>query len=258
MEKNELALGITSVSKSFGTTVAVKNVSLNVEQGQIHGLLGPNGSGKTTLMKMILDLVTPDSGQLTVYGAEPHKDPIGVKQMIGYVPESPRLYDFLSGVEYLDFVADLHGLTDDAKKSRIGEFITALELEGRENEMIRGYSQGMKQKIAIIAALIHKPKILVLDEPLNALDPRSAKIMKNLLSSLSGEGVTTIFSTHVLEISEAICDRITIMLNGEIISEGTASELRKEANMPGSTLEEIFLNITGTGNLRDIIDALVK
>jgi len=231
---------------------------LNVEKGQIHGLLGPNGSGKTTLMKMILDLVTPDSGQLTVYGAEPHKDPIVVKQMIGYVPESPRLYDFLSGVEYLDFVADLHGLTDDVKKSRIGEFITALELEGRENEMIRGYSQGMKQKIAIIAALIHKPKILVLDEPLNALDPRSAKIMKNLLSSLSREGVTTIFSTHVLEISEAICDRITIMLKGKIISEGTASELRKEANMPGSTLEEIFLNITGTGNLRDIIDALIK
>lgn len=258
MEKSELALEVKSVSKSFGSTIAVKNLSLNVEQGQIHGLLGPNGSGKTTLMKMILDLVTPDSGQLTVYGLEPNKDPISVKQMVGYVPESPRLYDFLSGVEYLDFVADLHGLADDVKKSRISEFITALELEGRENEMIRGYSQGMKQKIAIIAALIHKPRLLVLDEPLNALDPRSAKIMKNLLSSLSREGVTTIFSTHILEISEAICDRITIMLKGEIISEGTAVELRKEANMPGSTLEEVFLNITGTGNLKDIIEALVK
>jgi ABC-2 type transport system ATP-binding protein len=252
------ALEVHTISKSFGTVKAVSNVNLLVKQGQIYGLLGPNGSGKSTLMKMILDLVKPNSGNISVYGIDSHKDPIQVKQVIGYVPESPRLYEFLSGVEYLDFVGDLHGLDVGTKKKRINEFITALELEGRENEMISGYSQGMKQKIAIIAALLHKPKMLILDEPLNALDPRSAKIMKELLSTLSREGVTTIFSTHVLEIAEAICDTITIMLNGEIISSGTASELRKEADMPGSTLEEIFLKITGTGDLRDIVEALAK
>jgi len=178
--------------------------------------------------------------------------------MIGYVPESPRLYEFLTGIEYLDFVGDVRGLDAGTKKERIEEFLSALELEGRENEMISGYSQGMKQKLAIIAALLHRPKLLILDEPLNGLDPRSARIVKNLIRKLASEGAATMFSTHVLEIAEAICDRVAIMYQGGVLAVGSVAELRASAGMPGSSLEDVFLKITGTGDLREIVEELAK
>lgn len=253
-----LALEAEGVSKSFGAIRALNNATLRVEPGQVYGLLGPNGSGKSTLMKTILGLVRPDSGTVAVYGLRVDRDPIAVKRIAGYVPETPRLYDFLTGVEYLDFVADVHGLSSAAKKDRITEFLVALDLEGRENDMINGYSQGMKQKLAITAALLHRPKLLVLDEPLNGLDPKSARIVKDLLHKLSQEGVTTIFSTHILEIAEAICDRLSIMYEGQVLAEGTVADLRDKAELPGSTLEEVFLKLTGTVDLREIVEALAK
>ena len=144
------------------------------------------------------------------------------------------------------------------KRERISEFLKALDLEGRENELIQGYSQGMKQKLAIIAGLLHRPRILILDEPLNALDPRSARIVKDLLHRLRDDGVPTIFSTHVLEIADVICDRIVIMYNGEILAEGTAADLRSKAGTPGSSLEEVFLKLTGTSDTREIVEALSR
>lgn len=252
------ALEVESVSKHFGTTRAVHNVTLNVEPGQVFGFLGPNGSGKSTLMKMVLGLLRPDTGSIKVYGVDVQRDPIGVKRVIGYVPETPRLYEFLTGVEYLDFVADTHRVEVQMKRERIKEFLGALDLEGRENEMISGYSQGMKQKVAIIAALLHKPKLLVLDEPLNGLDPRSARIVKDLIHGLKRENVTTIFSTHVMEIADAICDRILIMYEGEVLAEGTAAELRSKAGVAGSNLEEVFLKLTGTGDIQQIVEELLK
>ena len=250
------ALQVDNVVKSFGATMAVKGVSFGVESNQILGLLGPNGSGKSTMMKIIVGILKPDSGSVNVQGINVATDPISVKKTVGFVPESARLYEFLTGIEYLDFVATVHDLEPAVKQERISEFLKALDLEGRENELIHGYSQGMKQKLAIIAGLLHRPRILILDEPLNALDPRSARIVKDLIHRLKQDGVPTIFSTHVLEIADAICDRIVIMYEGKVLAEGTGAELRSKAGTPGSTLEEVFLKLTGTSDTRDIVEAL--
>ena len=167
----ELALQATSLSKTFGQTRAVDGISLTMKKGEILGLLGPNGSGKSTTMKMILGILRPDAGSISVYGIDVAKDPMGVKKIVGYVPETPQTYEFLTGVEYLDFIADMYGISNEERKERIGQFLEGLQLKGHENDLIGGYSQGMKQKIAIISALLHRPKILVMDEALNGLDP---------------------------------------------------------------------------------------
>ena len=250
------AVEVNQVSKSFGSRQAVANVTFTVQGGEVLGLLGPNGSGKSTLMKTIVGIIKPDAGSIQVLGTNVATDPVTVKRMIGYVPEAPRLYEFLSGVEYLDFVADVHGLAKGERQERILEFLKALDLEGRENELIHGYSQGMKQKLAIAAALLHHPHVLILDEPLNALDPRSARIVKEVIHKFRNNGVPTIFSTHVLEIADAICDRIIIMYDGRIIAEGTTQELKTKAGSAGSTLEEVFLKLTGTSDTREIVEAL--
>jgi len=257
-DESKLAVNLDDVSKSFGTVHAVKNLDLQIDTGTVFGFLGPNGSGKSTTMKMIMGLLKADSGNLNVYGIDVSNNPWEIKKIVGYVPESPRLYEFLTGLEYLDFVADVYGLAADTKKTRIEEYLDAFDLENRENEMISGYSHGMKQKIAIIAALLHKPQLLILDEPLSGLDPKSARIVKDLIHKLANEGVTTILSTHVLEIADAVCDKVAIMYQGSKLAEGKPAELRKEAKMPDSTLEEIFLKLTGTSDIKAIVEALGK
>ena len=252
------ALRIENVVKSFGSLMAVKGVSFALENNQVLGLLGPNGSGKSTLMKSMVGIITPDAGTITVQGLNVASNSTEVKKIVGFVPESPRLYEFLSGSEYLDFVATVHGLEPEAKRERIPEFLKAFELEGRENELIHGYSQGMKQKLAIIAGILHRPRILILDEPLNALDPRSARIVKDLIHKLRDDGVPTVFSTHVLEIADAICDRIVIMYNGSMLAEGSVEELRANAGKEGSSLEEVFLKLTGTSDTREVVEALTR
>jgi len=249
---------VNQISKSFGGRQAVLDVTFSLRSGEVLGLLGPNGSGKSTLMKTISGIIKPDAGSIQVLGINVVEEPVEIKKRIGYVPEAPRLYEFLTGVEYLDFVADVHGMEKNEKHERISEFLKALDLEGRENELIHGYSQGMKQKLAIIAALLHRPQVLVLDEPLNALDPRSARIVKDLIHKLRDDGVPTLFSTHVLEIADAICDRVIIMYDGRIIAEGTAQELKTKAGSAGSTLEEVFLKLTGTSDTREVVEALSR
>jgi ABC-2 type transport system ATP-binding protein len=255
-EESRTAVNLNDVSKRFGTIQAVQNLDLQIGVGTVFGFLGPNGSGKSTTMKMIMGLLKADSGNLNVYGINVSKNPWEVKKIIGYVPESPKLYDFLTGLEYLDFIADVYGLDAGTKKKRIDEYLSAFDLENRENEMISGYSHGMQQKVAIIAALIHKPKLLILDEPLSGLDPKSAKIVKDLIHKLANDGVTTILSTHVLEIADAVCDQIAILYKGNKIAEGTPAQLRKESKMPDSTLEDIFLKLTGSSDVKDIVQAL--
>jgi ABC-2 type transport system ATP-binding protein len=209
-------------------------------------------------MKMLLGLVKPDVGKLQVCGLDVVNQTLEVKKIVGYVPESLRLYEFLTGLEYLDFIADVHGVDFQTKKTRIKSFLEAFDLEGREYEMISGYSRGMKQKIAIIAALVHQPKLLILDEPLSGLDPRSARIMKDLMHQLAAEGVTILMSTHILEIAEATCDRIYILSQGQKLAEGTAHELRERAQLLESSLEDVFLTLTGTNDMQAIVKALVK
>jgi ABC-2 type transport system ATP-binding protein len=252
------AVELKSVVKRYSEILAVNNVDLIIKKGEILGILGPNGSGKSTTLKMLLGLVTPDSGSIIVLGKDVQKDPVTVKQSVGYVPESPRLYEFLTGIEYLDFIGDVYGMQTEEKKNRITEYLKALELEGREGDMINGYSDGMKQKIALISAFLHRPKLLILDETLRALDPRSARIIKDFLNQLKTQGVTTVMSTHVLEIAQAVCDRIGIMYHGRLLALGNMKELREMSKLPHSGLEDIFLKLTGTGDTRAIVEELLK
>jgi len=252
------AVELKSVVKRYNEILAVDHVDLTINQGEIFGLLGPNGSGKSTTLKMLLGLVRPDSGSISVLGMDVQKDPVALKRLMGYVPESSRLYEFLTGIEYLDFIADVYGIQNAEKKNRINDYLKALQLEGREGDMINSYSEGMKQKIALISAFLHKPKLLILDEPLNALDPRSARIVKDFLHELKTQGVTTILSTHVLEIAQALCDRIGIMYHGKLLALGNMNELRQMSKLPDSGLEDIFLKLTGTGDIRAVVEELVK
>ena len=252
------AVELRSVAKNYGQIAALNNVSLSISEGEIFGLLGPNGSGKSTTLKMLLGLVQPDAGSVSVLGMNVPQDSVAIKRQVGYVPESPRLYEFLTGIEYLDFIGDVYGMQLDEKKSRISEYLKAMQLEGREGDMINSYSEGMKQKIALISAFLHRPKLLILDEPLNGLDPRSARIVKDFLHELKGQGVTTILSTHVLEIAQALCDRIGIMYRGKLLALGNMEELRQMSMLPNSGLEDIFLKLTGTGDIRAVVEELLK
>ena len=253
-----LAVELKDVVKRYGEIQAIDHVDLAINQSEIFGLLGPNGSGKSTTLKMLLGLVQPDSGTVTVLGMNVQQDPVALKRQLGYVPESPRLYEFLTGIEYLDFIGDVYGMPPDEKKNKINEYLKALQLEGREGDMINSYSEGMKQKIALISAFLHRPKLLILDEPLNGLDPRSARIVKEFLHELKRQGVTTILSTHVLEIAQALCDRIGIMYSGKLLALGNMNELRQMAKLPDSGLEEIFLKVTGTGDTKAVVEELLK
>ncbi len=252
-------LDVVGVSKSYGPVAALSSVSFSVWGGEIVGLLGPNGAGKSTTMRAVLGLISPDTGEIRLFGRAVADDPVGVKREIGYVPEAPALYEFLTGAEYLDFVSDMYGLDRTTRRDRIQQFLTGFELSGHENSLISGYSQGMKQKVALIAALAHRPKLLVLDEPLNGLDPRAARVTKDLLRNLAAhDGVAVLFSTHVLEIAQAICDRIVILDHGRVLASGTVAALRDRAGLAGQGLEEVFLTLTGTGDLSDVVEALSR
>jgi len=252
-----LALEVKGISKSYGAVHALSNVSLQLPAGQIIGLLGPNGAGKSTVMKSVLGLIRPEAGQVRVFGRDVQTDSVATRRLVGYVPESPSLYEYLTGSEYLDFVADMYGLSRDVRAERLAQFLAGFELAGHEHSLISSYSQGMKQKIALITALSHRPRLLVLDEPLNGLDPRSARVTKDLLRTLaSRDGVGVLFSTHVLEIAQAICDRVVILHHGEVLASGTFESLRERAGLAGSGLEEVFLSLTGTGDLSDVVEAL--
>jgi len=216
---------LSGVSKRYGDVTAVDYLDLEVKRGEIFGLLGPNGSGKSTTLKMILGLVKPDSGSVNVLGINVEDDPVAVKRKIGYVPESPRIYEFLTALEFLDFTGDVYGMSPEEKKKRIEEFVRALDLEGREG-------------VVIISALMHKPELL--------------------LRELASQGVTTIMSTHILEIAQAMCDRIGIMYGGRLLALGTMKELRQKAKMPESGLEDIFLKLTGTSDVKPVVEALMK
>jgi ABC-2 type transport system ATP-binding protein len=258
MTSSGSAIDVSHLTKTYGPIVALNDVTLSVGTGEVRGLLGPNGSGKSSLMKTIMGLTKASYGSIQVLGYDVRANAMEIKKIVGYVPESPRLYEFLTATEYLDFIADVRGIPFEQKKERIARFVDALDLEGKQGDMISSYSQGMKQKVAIIGALLHRPRALLMDEPLNGLDPKSARLVKELIHGLAGEGVSVVFSTHILEIAEAICDKLTILQGGKILAEGTSKELRENAGLPGSGLEDVFLKLTGTKGVEDIVEALIR
>jgi ABC-2 type transport system ATP-binding protein len=232
------------LTKKYGDLIAVDALDLKVEQGELFVFLGPNGAGKTTTIKILTCLLQPTSGEASVGGINVVESPNAVKKIMGYLPENPFLYDKLSGREFLQFVADMHGV--QKRHEKIEKFMELFDLSAAADELIEGYSLGMKKKVAIGAALIHDPKALFLDEPTGGLDPRSARTMKDLLQDLCSRGTTVFMSTHILEVAEKMCDRVGIINSGKLVKVGTMEQLRSEAQETASgSLEEIFLELTG-------------
>ena len=238
------AVEIENLVKSFGDLVAVSDVSLDVRVGEIYALLGPNGAGKTTTIKMLMGLLDPDSGSAKVFGIDSKENPVEVKNLVGYVPEEQQLYDSLTPRELFNFIASIRRLPQETITKRMKEFVKALDFEQYYDNMIVTLSQGNKQKTMLIAALLHRPKLLILDEPFSSLDVRSAKIMKDIVKIHTENGGSVLMSTHVMEVAEGLCDRVGIIDEGKLIAEGTLDELRSKSDREGANLESIFLKLT--------------
>ncbi len=238
------AVSIENLVKSFGELVAVNDLTLDIREGEIYALLGPNGAGKTTTIKMLMGLLDPDSGRASVFGVNSKEDPIQVKTLVGYVPEDQQLYDSLTPRELFDFIASIRKLPQNTITKRMHEFVKALDFEKYYDNMIVTLSQGNKQKTMLIAALLHRPKLLILDEPFSSLDVRSAKIMKDIVKIHAENGGSVLLSTHVMEVAEGLCNRVGIIDEGVLVAEGTLDELRIKAQREGATLEALFLKLT--------------
>ena len=238
------AVSIENLVKSFGELVAVNDLTLDVREGEIYALLGPNGAGKTTTLKMLMGLLDPDSGRVSVFGVDSKENPVEVKNIVGYVPEEQQLYDSLTPRELFDFIASIRKLPQEVITRRIREFVRALDFEQYYDNMIVTLSQGNKQKTMLIAALLHRPRLLILDEPFSSLDVRSAKIMKDIVKIHAENGGSVLLSTHVMEVAEGLCNRVGIIDEGVLVAEGTLEELRSQSKKEGATLEALFLKLT--------------
>ncbi|MFQ5615990.1 MAG: ABC transporter ATP-binding protein [Anaerolineales bacterium] len=247
-------LQLTQLNKRFGATHAVSDLNLDAHAGEIFGLLGPNGAGKTTTFKMIVGLLQPGSGQVKIGGFDIQTQSLEAKRLLGFVPDTPLLYEKLTATEFLHFVADLYGVGQERAARRAAELLRLFDLGDNAGDLIDSFSHGMKQKTALAAALIHDPALLILDEPTAGLDPKSARLIKNILRQLTGRGVTVILSTHILEIAERLCDRIGIISQGKLIAVGTMDELR--GGDEEDSLEDIFLELTGGAEYAKIAEVL--
>lgn len=238
-------LKIENVSKTYGngSVKAVDNINLDVRPGEIFGFLGPNGAGKTTTIKMIVGLLKPDNGNISINGVDVWDKPLEAKSLISYVPDNPEVYDKLRGIEYLNFIADMYGISKEERLRKIENYTRLFNIEHALGNIIGSYSHGMKQKLVLTSALINNPNLFILDEPMVGLDPKSAFDLKEIMRNMCHEGKTVFFSTHVLEVAEKLCDRIAIINNGKIITIGTMEELRSHAKERES-LEKIFLELT--------------
>lgn len=231
-------LNIQNLTKRYGSKTAVDNLSLSIEAGEICAFIGHNGAGKTTTLKACCGLLTPDSGEITVDGMSIREKPIDCKRVMAYIPDNPDMYEFLTGYEYLNFVADVYGVTKEDREKRIAELGALLGITDALGGAISECSHGMKQKIAIISALIHKPKLILMDEPFVGLDPVASYQLKNLMAEHCANGGAIFFSTHVLEVAEKLCNKVAIIKNGKLVASGAMDDVRGD-----SSLEEIFLEL---------------
>lgn len=245
MNEASIALRVRNLRKRFSRP-AVDGVDLTLHAGEFYGLLGPNGAGKTTTLRMIVGLLKPDFGSIEVFGVDALADPVAAKQQIAWVPDEPLLYDKLSPLEYLEFIAGLWRMEPEHAQANAETLLKRLELWDHRNEHCEGFSRGMKQKAALAGALLHEPRLLILDEPLTGLDASIARQVKDLLQERARAGCTIILTTHILEVAERLAGRIGIIQHGKVLAEGTLAELRTRAGSEG-TLEDVFLNLVAAG-----------
>jgi ABC-2 type transport system ATP-binding protein len=249
-------IAVHDLVKTYGTFTAVDAVSLDVRPGEIHGFLGPNGAGKTTTMRIIAGLLKPTSGRVVVNGHDMATEPEAAKASLGFIPDRPFLYEKLTAGEFLRFHAGLFGLTANGTRDRIAEMLGLFELSRWEHELVESFSHGMKQRLVMSAAFLHRPRAVVVDEPMVGLDPRGARLIKAVFRKMSERGVAILMSTHTLEVAEEMCDRISIILEGRIIARGTVDELRQLAGGEDAELTPVFLKLTGGSGLQEIDELL--
>lgn len=239
------AILLENLTKSYNGHPAVQGLNLAVMPGEIFGFLGANGAGKTTTMKMMVGLLPPTSGRVLIHGRDVWQDPGPAKRTIGYVPDTPILHELLTAREFLWFMADLYGMSRREGRARAEELLEMMGLTAQADRLIRDFSLGMKRKMAIATALLHRPRVLLLDEVTNGLDARAAREVKDLIRAWARDGVAVVLTTHILSIAEELSDRIGLIHRGRLIAEGTAAELARQAGIPGANLEETFLALTG-------------
>jgi ABC-2 type transport system ATP-binding protein len=245
---------IRDLVKSYGTFTAVAGVSLDVEPGEIHGFLGPNGAGKTTTIRVVAGLLKPTSGSVSIAGCDLARDPFGAKSALGFIPDRPFLYEKLTALEFLSFHGGLYGLEGSELSRRAAELLELFELTRWKDELIEAFSHGMKQRLVMCAAFLHRPKAVLVDEPMVGLDPRGARLIKEVFRAMSRKGVAILMSTHTLEVAQEMCDRISIILGGRIIARGTVADLQSLAGGQDEQLTPVFLKLTGGSALQEIQD----
>lgn len=233
-------LNIEHLTKAYGEKKAVDNLSLHIAPGEIYGFIGHNGAGKTTTLKSVVGILQFDAGEITIDGISIKENPLECKRRFAYIPDNPDLYDYMTGIKYLNFIADIFGVGANERQARIRKYADAFELTADLAQPIAAYSHGMKQKLAIIAAWLHEPKLILMDEPFVGLDPKASHLLKKMMRQVCNEGGAIFFSTHVLEVAEKLCDKVAIIQGGRLIRSGTMEEVKGD-----DSLEDVFLELEG-------------
>jgi ABC-2 type transport system ATP-binding protein len=249
-------IGITDLVKQYGGFTAVDGVTLDVQPGQIHGFLGPNGAGKTTTIRMIAGLLKPTAGRIVVNGYDLMTEPERAKASLGFVPDRPFIYEKLTAGEFLRFHGGLYGMDGGTMEARISEMLDLFELARWRDELVESFSHGMKQRLVMSAAFMHRPRAVLVDEPMVGLDPRGARLIKDVFRRMADRGVAILMSTHTLEVAQEVCDRVSIILKGRIIASGTVDEVRRLSGNADEQLTAVFLKLTGGSGLQEIDEVL--
>jgi ABC-2 type transport system ATP-binding protein len=240
---------LTDLTKRYGKFTAVDGISLEVPKGELFGFLGPNGAGKTTTLRMIAGILRPSAGEVSIGGHDVVRDPVTAKRLLGFIPDRPYVYEKLTGAEFLRFVAGLYRQGGAEVERRMDELLELFELTDWKDQLVEKYSHGMRQKLIISSALIHRPELIVVDEPMVGLDPKGQAFLKDLFRRYVDRGGTVLMSTHTLEVAQAVCDRIAIIHRGRIAAVGTMQDLRDQTTSQGMSLEQVFLKLTGSGEM---------
>ncbi|HVG85101.1 MAG TPA: ABC transporter ATP-binding protein [Vicinamibacterales bacterium] len=249
-------IGITDLVKQYGGFTAVDGVTLDVQPGQIHGFLGPNGAGKTTTIRMIAGLLKPTAGRIVVNGYDLMIEPEQAKASLGFVPDRPFIYEKLTAGEFLRFHGGLYGMDGGTMEARISEMLDLFELARWRDELVESFSHGMKQRLVMSAAFMHRPRAVLVDEPMVGLDPRGARLIKDVFRRMADRGVAILMSTHTLEVAQEVCDRVSIILKGRIIASGTVDDVRRLSGNADEQLTAVFLKLTGGSGLQEIDEVL--